>query len=138
MLFSKDLQLIELTETNKKTFYRYRKAIRSFLKVQPWSEQAANILEITIKKAALSMSNPADLVNVAIEKLIERRYELPAFSTLDRLVSHLRHGVHLDLYKRLDATLHPKQKTDVLNEMNAGGEIVTRELVEKLSPLVTQ
>ena len=29
--FSKDLQLIELTETNKKTFYRYRKAIRSFL-----------------------------------------------------------------------------------------------------------
>ena len=108
--FSKDLELIELTESNKKTFYRYRKAIRSFLKVFPWSEQAASILETTIKKAALSMSNPPDLVNVAIEKLIEQRHELPAFSTLDRLVSHIRHGVHLDLYKKLNATLHPKQR----------------------------
>jgi len=108
--FSKNLQLIELTETNKKTFYRYRKAIRSFLKVLPWSEQAASILEATLKKAALSMSNPPDLVNVAIEKLIEQRYELPAFSTLDRLVSHVRHGVHLDLYIKLNTTLHPKQR----------------------------
>ena len=31
--FSKDLALIELTDSNKKTFYRYRKAIRSFLQV---------------------------------------------------------------------------------------------------------
>ena len=44
LVSSKALQLIELTETNKKTFYRYRKAIRSFLKVLPWSEQAASIL----------------------------------------------------------------------------------------------
>jgi len=80
--FSKDLELIKLTESNKKTLYRYRKAIRSFLKVLPWSEQAASILETTVEKSALSMSNPPDLVNVAIEKLIEQRYELPAFSTL--------------------------------------------------------
>ena len=120
--FSKDLQLIELTETNKKTFYRYRKAIRSFLKVLPWSEEAASILEVTVKNAALSMSNPPDLVNVAIEKLIEQRYELPAFSTLDRMVSHIRHEVHLELYKKLDATLHPKQREvlDKLLEVNEG------------------
>ena len=33
------------------------------------------------------MSDPADLLNVAIEHLIAQRFELPAFSTLDRLVS---------------------------------------------------
>ena len=120
--FSKDLQLIELTDSNKKTFYRYRKAIRSFLEVLPWSEQAITILQDTIKKAALSMSNPPDLVNVAIEKLIEQRYELPAFSTLDRMVSHLRHEVHLELYEKLNATLHPKQKEnlDKLLAVNEG------------------
>jgi len=56
------------------------------------------------------MSSPPDLVNVAIEKLIERRYELPAFSTLDRMVGHIRHQVHLELYKKLSATLLPKEK----------------------------
>ena len=120
--FSKDLELIELTETNKKSFYRYRKAIRRFLKVLPWSEQATSILETTVKKAALSMSNPPDLVNVAIEKLIEQRYELPAFSTLDRMVSHIRHEVHLELYEKLNATLRPKQREalDKLLEVNEG------------------
>jgi len=120
--FSNDLVLIELTDSNKKTFYRYRKAIRNFLEVLPWSEQAVTIIQDTIKKAALSMSNPPDLVNVAIEKLIEQRYELPAFSTLDRMVSHLRHEVHLELYENLNATLHPKQREvlDKLLEVNEG------------------
>ena len=120
--FSKELELIEPTESNKKTFYRYRKAIRRFLEVLPWSAQAITILQDTIKKAALSMSNPPDLVNVAIEKLIEQRYELPAFSTLDRMVSHLRHEVHLELYKKLNATLSLKQREalDKLLEVNEG------------------
>jgi len=120
--FSKELELIEPTESNKKTFYRYRKAIRRFLEVLPWSEQAIIILQDTIKKAALSMSNPPDLVNVAIEKLIEQRYELPAFSTLDRMVSHLRHEVHLELYEKLNATLRPTQREalDKLLEVNEG------------------
>lgn len=107
---SKDLELIEPTKSNKKTFYRYRQAIRTYLGVFAWSEEAVSIVGATVSKAALSMSNPPDLVNVAIEKLIERRYELPAFSTLDRLVGHLRHQVHLALYEKLNAMLSSKQK----------------------------
>ena len=34
---SKDLGLIESTESNKKTFYRYRQAIRIYLSVFAWS-----------------------------------------------------------------------------------------------------
>ena len=108
--FSKDLELIEPAETNKKTFFRYRQAIRTYLGVFPWSDEAASIVGAAVKKAALSMSNPPDLVNVAIEKLIERRYVLPAFSTLDRLVGFIRHQVHLELYEKLNATLPPKQR----------------------------
>jgi len=36
------------------------------------------------------MEHPADLINVAVEELVKERYELPAFSTLDRLVGHIR------------------------------------------------
>jgi hypothetical protein len=36
------------------------------------------------------MDNPADLINAAIDELIKQRYELPAFSTLDRLVGRVR------------------------------------------------
>ena len=107
---SKDLELVAPADNNKSTFYRYRQVIRIYIGVFSWSDEAVNIVGGTIRKAALSMSNPSDLVNVAIEKLIERRYELPAFSTLDRIVSHIRHQVHLELYEKLNATLHPKQR----------------------------
>jgi hypothetical protein len=45
---------------------------------------------ITIAHAAEVMEHPADLINVAIEELVKERHELPAFSTLDRLVGHVR------------------------------------------------
>lgn len=120
--FSKDLPLTEPTETNKKSFHRYRGLIRKYLAVFSWSKEANAIVKETIKKAAFSMSNPPDLVNVAIEKLIEQRYELPAFSTLDRMVGHIRHGVHLELYEKLNATLNSKQQQtlDELLQVNDG------------------
>lgn len=110
---SSDLALIEQTSSNKKSFHRYRKLIRHHLGIFLWSEESNVIVHATIKKSALSMSNPPDLMNVAIEKLIEQRYELPAFSTLDRLVSHVRHQVHLELYERFTATLHPRQQQNL-------------------------
>jgi hypothetical protein len=123
---SKDLELIESTESNKKTFYRYRQAIRIYLSVFAWSDEAASIVGATVKKAALTMSSPPDLVNVAIEKLIERRYELPAFSTLDRMVGHIRHQVHLELYEKLNATLNSKQKQALDKLLQViGGDTVT-------------
>ena len=36
------------------------------------------------------MDNPADILNAAIDELIKQRYELPAFSTLDRLAGRVR------------------------------------------------
>lgn len=71
------------------------------------------------------MSNPPDLVNVALEKLIEQRYELPAFSTLSRLVSHIRHQVHIELYESFNASLSDEQQQilDQLLEVAEGDRI---------------
>lgn len=52
----------------------------------------------TDEETALTMSDPADLINLAIETLTRANVELPAFSTLDRIVGHLRQQVHAALY----------------------------------------
>ena len=40
---------------------------------------------------------------------MQQRFELPAFSTLDRLVLQVRHGVHQELYRRITASLGPAE-----------------------------
>ena len=47
------------------------------------------------------MDHPADLVNVALETLIRARRELPAFSTLDRLVRRVRYLVHQRVFAQV-------------------------------------
>ena len=55
------------------------------------------------------MRDPADLLNVAIEHLVEQRFALPAFSPLDRLVGRVRHHVHHSLYPQIPQALSPAQ-----------------------------
>lgn len=46
------------------------------------------------------------LINVAIEELVRQRYELPAFSTLDRLACHIRSIVNTRLFRRVARKLY--------------------------------
>ena len=81
--------------------HRHRLSIRAYLKVSSYSYGGERVITHTIEQAAYTMSDPADLINVAIERLVEQRFELPAFSTLDRLVGRVRHQVHQHLYDQL-------------------------------------
>ena len=51
------------------------------------------------------MSDPADLINRSIEALRAAAIDLPAFSTLDRLVNRLRAEIHGRIYDRVVARL---------------------------------
>ncbi|MBF0398697.1 MAG: Tn3 family transposase [Desulfobacterales bacterium] len=102
--------------SNKKSFYRYLQLIRNFLKVRSWSDGGINIAKQAIEKAAYTMSDPADLINVAIEILLQHKYELPAFSTIDRLAGHIRQQVHENLYKKTTSNLDDKQRY-ILDEL---------------------
>ena len=80
---------------------RYRDTIRvehSSKSFTPGGQQRASQV---IRTAAAIMSDPADLINVAVEELIKANIELPAFSTLDRLAGHVRQKVHEELYARM-------------------------------------
>jgi hypothetical protein len=56
------------------------------------------------------MSDPADLISAAVETLVKANVELPAFSTLDRLVGNLRQEVHETLYQRITGALSHEQR----------------------------
>jgi hypothetical protein len=111
-----------------KTLYRYRRLIRTYLDIKPYGEGGQHVVETTVQHAAFTMSDPADLINLAVEHLIQQRFELPAFSTLDRLVLHVRHGVHQDLYTRITAKLGAaeRERLDALLHVRDGRTDFTR------------
>src|SRR5713226_9104918 len=82
-----------------RTLYRHHAAIREFLNVRPWESDALHVAAAAAHKAAEVQDHPADLINVAIEELVRQRFELPAFSTLDRLIRRVRTLVHTRLFQ---------------------------------------
>src|SRR5438128_2485680 len=69
-----------------RTLYRHHQLVREYYQIVPYGKDARRIALRTILRAIRTMDNPADLINAAIDELVKQRYELPAFSTLDRLV----------------------------------------------------
>jgi len=94
-----------LRNVSQRTRVRYRQAIHSYLNVKWYGEGGQKTIKPIIRQAALTMSDPADLINVAIEQLVLNHYELPGYTTLDQYVNHLRHQTHLDLYRQVTAEL---------------------------------
>ncbi len=88
-----------------KSLYRYQAEVRARLSVAPYGDAAEKLVERTILEAAETMSDPADLINMAVETLQAAAIDLPAFSTLDRLVNHLRAEVHARIYNRVMARI---------------------------------
>jgi hypothetical protein len=88
-----------------KSLYRYQAAIRSHLVVTPYGDAAEQLVISTVLNAAETMSDPADLINRAVEALQSTAIDLPAFSTLDRLVNRLRTEVHGQIYDRVAARI---------------------------------
>jgi TnpA family transposase len=81
-----------------------------YLSVGPYDAAAERLITKITLKAAETMSDPADLINRALEALQAAAIDLPAFSTLDRLVNRLRAKVHTQIYDRVAARLTDDHK----------------------------
>lgn len=97
----------------ERTLYRHQQAVREYLQVQPFDESARRAIATIVRQSALVMDNPADLINVAIEELVRLRFELPGFTTLDRLVAHVRSQVNLSLFAQVTARLTSQERADL-------------------------
>jgi hypothetical protein len=63
---------------------RHVKIIRKYLRVQSFDESGQAVLSTAVRLAAARMEDLADIINVGIEELIRRSFELPGFTTLHK------------------------------------------------------
>ena len=94
----------------RRTLYRHRVLIQTYLQVSDYAAGGQAVATAAIEAAAQQMGDPADLINVAIEALIQQRFELPAFSTLDHLVQRLRTRENKQIYTRVNDRLSQADK----------------------------
>jgi TnpA family transposase len=117
-----------------RSLYRHHQSIRRFLGVTVYKEAAQAVAHSAIHAAAQVMNNPADLINVAIEKLVKERYELPAYSTLDTMVQRIRTQVNTELWGRVLGRISEAAQTKLASLLP---KALAMEQIEILSEIGT-
>ena len=103
------VDVLPIIETERSR-YRYRAAIRAYLDIRPYSGNGEAIVDEAVGVAVETMSDPADLINVALEQLHNQGVELPGFSLIERRVATLRSQAHQEMYERILAQLSVDQQ----------------------------
>jgi hypothetical protein len=103
------------------TLWRYYLAIREKVALRGQSKETRHSAATAMQKAAQVMESPADLINAAIETLLQEQYELPAFSTLDRMATRIRHLVNGGLYQSVFARLSEAQQQTLSSLLRLDG-----------------
>lgn len=85
--------------------YRHQKAIRRYLNVKAYQREAQRLAIKTAFEAAYLHNYPADIINNLLESLLAARFELPAFSQIDRIVKYARYRANQQLFKHISHTL---------------------------------
>lgn len=83
------------------TLYRYYAALREHLEITSQGKQTRHVAAHAMMTSASVMNDPADLINAALERLLAEHCELPAFSTLDRMVRRIRTLVNRGIYQSI-------------------------------------
>ena len=112
---------IQPTYESQKMLSRHRKLIRQYLGVTPWGlrgDESARRLAIKVAyQAAQTLNTPADIINAVIEELRTHHFELPAFSTLCRLVRHVRSNVNNALFQQIFLQLTKESRIPTFEEL---------------------
>lgn len=77
-----------------RTLYRHRPVILKRLEVVSWGAEARKLAQATMRKTAQARTDPADIINSAIDALIRNGFELPALDTLRRLAATVHSKVN--------------------------------------------
>ena len=95
------LQLPEATRpvyASTRTAERHRNLIRERSEVVYDPAGARKVAAEAIEEAARRKNDPADLINIALERLVEDSYELPAFRTLNDMAAAIRARVNEEIF----------------------------------------
>ncbi|MGW7824665.1 DUF4158 domain-containing protein [Streptomyces puniciscabiei] len=98
----------------ERTAKHHRGLVRKRVGVAYDQAAARRIAEQAIRKEAAAKNRPADLINVALEKVVEAGLELPGFSTLDKMASKIRAEVNASICLGIHDRIRPLQQAEVL------------------------
>lgn len=105
---------------NPRTLYRHHQMVREYYQILPYGKDARRAAIRTILRAVRTMDNPADIINAAIDELVKQRYEMPAFSALDRLVKRIRALVYGRIFRMVATRITPEAQQVFETLLDAG------------------
>jgi len=85
----------------------HRRQVRGRQGVTYDQQRARAVAAAAIREAALVKNHPPDLINVALERLVEASLELPAFSTLDEMAASIRAEVNAGIFAGIVSRMGP-------------------------------
>ena len=108
---------------------RIYQRIISLCQYERWrSELHEKALIDYLKKQAMVWSDPRDLFDSAIEFLSSQKIAIPAYSTLQKIISHIVVSVHSGLVQRLNEGLSDMAKQAIAALLEGKGELSLRQL----------
>lgn len=107
---------IPLGYKHSQVLYRHQAMIRMYLNVKSYLHGGKEFAFKIAMESAKIHNYPADIINRISEELMRNRYELPAYSQIDRLVKQSRHCANEEIFNRVYQQLpdEVKKKFDKL------------------------
>ena len=99
----------------------HRKHVRARQGVTYDMGRARVLAEAAIREAAQVRNHPPDLINVALERIIEASLELPAYSTLDEMATTVRAEVNEAIFAGITARMGPDGRHRARGLLKHGG-----------------
>ena len=106
---SQELSKYDGSNTRK----RHLVAIREYLGLNRYDKAAQEVIEQVMKTTAQSKHDLVDIINLAIEELVCQRFELPAFSTLERAAKRIRMQVTQSCYQQVCEALEREDRIQI-------------------------
>jgi Domain of unknown function (DUF4158) len=104
----RDLRLpaeVEPVYSSTRTTKRHRRLIRARSEVVYDPSAARKVAPEAIEEAARRKNDSADLINIALERLVEGSFELPAFRTLNDLATEIPSRINGEIFAAVVARL---------------------------------
>ena len=92
---------------------RHMALVRAWIGVSAFDRAAFKIVVKSCVEASRVREDLADIINVAIEELLRKRYELPGFTTLFRAARSARATVNWSYYNRISQALDSATKARI-------------------------
>ncbi|AKA09285.1 hypothetical protein SAZ_42230 [Streptomyces noursei ZPM] len=108
------LALLLMVSRADRTAKHHRGLVRKRVGVAYDQAEARRIAEQSIRKEAAAKNRPADLINIALEKVVEAGLELPGFSTFDKMASKIRTEVNASICVGIHDRMSPLQRSELL------------------------